>query len=268
VAQSQKEASKMAILRTITTTSNDFTLLDHEVHVWCASLQQPATVVDQLMPLLSVDEKDRVLRYRFEHLKKSFIVARGVLRILLSRYLHLQPAQVEFTYLREGKPQLSENHAQKVFFNLSHSYELVLYAFNSIRNVGIDIEHIRPMDDLELIAERNFSSREIAELKKLSPYKKTDGFFNCWTRKEAYIKAIGDGVSFPLQQFDVSVDPDEPAKLLSILGSEQAAVRWSMFELHPADSYAAALVVQGNGCKVLYREWDRFDSIYCVEETE
>lgn len=263
----QKAVNKMAVPHTSTMTSRDFTLSDHDVHVWCASLQQPTVVVDQLTRILSSDEKDHAARYHFEHLQRSFIVARGILRVLLGHYLHIQPAQVEFTYLREGKPQLSERHAQKVSFNLSHSHELVLYSFSSSRNIGIDVEHIRPMEDLELIAEHNFSTREIAELKKLSSHHKLDGFFNCWTRKEAYIKAIGNGVSFPLQQFDVSLNPGEPAKLLSILGSEQEAAHWSMFELHPANGYTAALVVQGSGCEVSYRECDQFDPLlYRVKE--
>jgi 4'-phosphopantetheinyl transferase len=237
----------------------DFKLSQDEVHVWCASLKQPAQQVEQFYELLFQDEKDRAGRYYFEHLRQSFIVARGVLRFLLARYTGLQAEQLEFTYQEAGKPQLSWKCDRKIFFNLSHSHEFALYAFSSTRNVGVDLEYIRPADDLAFIAERNFSSHEIAELKTLSPDKTTQGFFNCWTRKEAYIKAIGDGISFPLQEFDVSIKPGEPAKLLSIHGNAQEAARWSMVELYPAVGYAAALVVEGSAQNVVYREWSRLD---------
>jgi 4'-phosphopantetheinyl transferase len=245
----------------VTTSSFDFNLSQGEVHVWCALLLQPTYVVEYLHGLLSGDEKARAKQYYFTHLQKSFVVSRGVLRILLAHYTELQPEQLAFTYLQAGKPELSDRHDSKVFFNLSHSNEFVLYAFSRSRNVGIDIEHIRPVNDLELIAESNFSAYETNELKKLSPAKVLDGFFNCWTRKEAYVKAIGDGVSFPLQEFDVSLTPDQPARLLSIRGSAQEAARWSMVELHPAAKYAAALVVEGSIHKVFYREWNGLDQL-------
>lgn len=238
---------------------DSFKLLQDEVHVWCASICQPANVVEQLFSLLSGDEKSRTSRYYFEYLQRSFVVARGVLRLLLSRYVDLQPEQIVFTYLKAGKPQLSGEYSNKVSFNLSHSNELVLYAFGLRRNLGIDIEFMRPIDDLERIAEQNFSLHETAELKTLSSDKMVEGFFNCWTRKEAYIKAIGDGISFPLQEFDVSLKPGEPAKLLGIHGSAQEAALWSMSELNPAAEYAAALVVEGSLHNVVYREWNRLD---------
>jgi 4'-phosphopantetheinyl transferase len=188
----------MVTLQIKATSSYDFKLSRREVHVWCASLLQPAHVDEQLYGLLSRDEKVRAERYYFTHLQQSFVVSRGVLRILLAHCTDLQPEQLAFIYLHAGKPELSEKHDPKVFFNLSHSNELALYAFSCTRNVGIDIEYIRPVDDPSLIAERNFSTHETDELKKLSPVKVLDGFFNCWTRKKAYIKAIGDGISFPL----------------------------------------------------------------------
>jgi 4'-phosphopantetheinyl transferase len=251
----------MSIERSMTISLQGLSLADNEVHVWCASLQQPANAVEKLSYLLSTDEEVRAARFHFDYLRTSFIVARGLLRILLAGYLNLKPDQLEFKYQRAGKPQLSGNLDGKISFNLSHSHEIVLYAFSSARNVGIDIEHIRPINDLEQIAERNFSVNEIIQLKTLPSAKILEGFFNCWTRKEAYVKAIGDGISYPLQQFDVSLKPGEPAKLFSIYGSKEEAARWSMFELQPADGYTAALVVEGSGCKVSYHKWEQFDLI-------
>lgn len=252
----------MSVSYEMATSLQGLTLSDDDVHVWCVSLQQPIHIIEQLDCLLSSDEKARAARYHFDYLQQSFIMARGILRILLAGYLNLQPAQIEFTYLRAGKPRLSENLKKSIFFNLSHSHELVLYAFSPTRNVGIDIEHIRPIEDLRQISENNFSATENLELKTLPAEKISEGFFNCWTRKEAYIKAIGDGISFPLQQFDVSLKPGEPARLLRVRGDRQEAARWSMYELHPAENYVGALAVEGSACNVEYRQWKIVNSLY------
>jgi 4'-phosphopantetheinyl transferase len=244
------------------------TLSDDDVHVWCVSLQQPIPVTEQLACLLSADEKARAARYQFEHLQKSFIVARGMLRIFLASYLDLQPEQLGFTYLPAGKPQLAENLKKRIYFNLAHSHEFVLYAFSPNRNVGIDIEHIRPIDDIEQIAQRTFSAIENYELKRLPPEQILEGFFNCWTRKEAYIKAIGDGLSFPLRRFDVSLTPGEPAKIRSIFGSKEEAARWFISELQRANGYAAALVVEGKACEVSYHEWKQLDFTCSFSESK
>jgi 4'-phosphopantetheinyl transferase len=244
------------------TSLQGLTLSDDDVHVWCVSLPQASEITEQLACLLSTDEKARAERYHFEHLRNYFIVARGMLRILLAGYLDLQPAQIEFTYLQAGKPQLSEKINKQIFFNLSHSHELALYAFSRNKNVGIDIEHIRPIDDLEQIAERTFSAMENSELKTLPTEKMLEGFFNCWTRKEAYIKAIGDGFSFPLQQFDVSLKPGEPAKILRVYGNAQKAARWCMVELRPAVDYVGALACEGTAAKLSYRNWKVLDTLY------
>jgi 4'-phosphopantetheinyl transferase len=241
------------------TASSDFKLAPDDVHIWCTTLRQPAHVVEMLLGLLSGDEMAQSGRYRFENLQQSYIVSRGVLRVLLAAYMEFPACDLEFTYKPAGKPQLSDRYKRKVSFNLSHSNDLVLYAFRSKGEVGVDIEYIRPLEDLIFIAERNFSKHELTELKKAPPDKVTDVFFSCWTRKESYIKATGDGISFPLQEFDVSLQPDEPAKLLSIRGSTQEARRWSMVELFPAAGYAAALVVEGNVRNVVFREWNGLD---------
>jgi 4'-phosphopantetheinyl transferase len=238
----------------------DPNLTNDDVHIWHASIRQPEETVQWLADMLSADEKRRAERFHFERHRRSFIVARGVLRILLAHYSHCEAGQLRFEYTPTGKPFLaSHSDGQGLCFNLSHSHELILYAISKNRRVGIDLEHIRPISEMEQIAASNFSDEENKQLNAMTQDRKLEAFFNCWTRKEAYIKAIGDGISFPLQQFDVSLKPGEPARLLRIFGSEQEATRWSMVELRPADGYTAALVIEGNGCSISSREWAHFE---------
>jgi 4'-phosphopantetheinyl transferase len=179
-----------------------------------------------------------------------------VLRALLGRYLKLEPAKVQFVYNAWGKPTLAPGSGQAALqFNVSHSGELALYAFARQAEVGIDIEFIRTDLDYEEIAERFFSSHERATLRSLPAQVKGESFFRCWTRKEAYIKAKGQGLSIPLDQFSVTLRPGEPARLLHVQGDPQAAQRWSIQELAPDSGYLAALVVEGDGWQPKCWEW-------------
>ena len=132
-------------------------------------------------------------------------------------------------------------------FNLSHSQGLALYAVTRGREIGVDLECIRPISDAEQIAERFFSAHENAVFRTIPAHEKPKAFFNCWTRKEAYLKALGDGLARPLDEFDVSLAPGEPAKLLRIEGAPQEASRWSLNRLEPGSGYVAALAVEGYG---------------------
>ena len=140
-------------------------------------------------------------------------------------------------------------------FNLSHSHGVALYAVTRGREVGIDLEYIRSDLEVEQIAERFFSRREIATLRALPIDLRTDAFFLCWTRKETYLKARGEGLSLPLDQFDVSLIPGEPAALLSTHRGSHEALRWSLQELTPAPGYVAALGVEGHGWDLACRQW-------------
>ena len=231
------------------------TINDRDVHIWRASLKQSSSIVRELRQVLSRDEVTRAARFHFAHDREAFIVARGILRWLLAGYVHAEPHQLTFWYESLGKPHLSDKFADQVHFNVSHSRDLVLFAIGHQPKIGIDIEHIHPIPDMEQIAARNFSPRENAQLQSLPPHMTLEGFFTCWTRKEAYVKAIGTGVSYPLQDFDVSLIPDQPAKLLSMAGSEAEAACWSMFDLKPSSEYAAAVVIEGTGYSIVYREW-------------
>jgi len=234
----------------------DLTLSSNDVHVWHATLDQPVTCVQQLARTLSDDERMRAGRFYFEQDRKRFIVGRGVLRAILGRYVGIEPSRLQFCYGSQGKPYLAERFdGGTLRFNLAHSHELALYAFTRRREIGIDLEHVCAEVACEPIAARFFSPRESATLRALPATVKQKAFFTCWTRKEAYIKARGEGLSLPLDQFDVSLAPGEPATLLNMRGDPLEASRWSLQELIPSPGYVAALAVEGHGWRLACWEW-------------
>ena len=234
----------------------DLALVNNEVHIWRASLDQPAWRIQKLAQMLTEDEYKRAERFHFEQHRQRFIAGRGILRTILSCYLGIEPSLLQFCYGHRGKPALAAIDADKALrFNLSHSEGLAMYAIARDREIGIDLEYIRCVPDAEQIAARFFSCRENAVFRALPPEQKQAAFFNCWTRKEAYIKAIGDGLAFSLDQFDVSLSPGEPARLLGIKGSSAAAAHWSLQELTPAPGYVAALAVEGHGWSLICWQW-------------
>lgn len=226
------------------------------VHVWCASLAPPDPVVLGYRALLSADEEARAERFRFDVHRRRFVVARGVLRTLLGRYLEADPRRVEIGYASHGKPFLAGRFAAEgLRFNVSHAEEVALYAFCRGREVGVDVEFVHPMDDAESIAGRFFSAAENASFRSLPAELREEAFFACWTRKEAYVKGVGEGLSLPLHAFDVSLVPGEPARLLGAVDPEQAR-RWTLRELDPAPGYVAALVAEGSGWELACWRWE------------
>lgn len=224
------------------------TLADDEVHVWRVSLDLPASQVQQLRPVLAADERGRAERFRFQKDRDHFIIARGVLRLILGRYLNRDPEQLVFHYNSYGKPALLPAESEETLrFNVSHSHELALYAVSRGREVGIDLEHLRSGVDIDHIAARFFAPGEVSTLRTLPATVRNEAFFRCWTRKEAYIKARGEGLSLPLDQFEVTLIPGQPAALLSTPGDPRAASRWSLQDLTPAPGYVAALAAEGCG---------------------
>ncbi len=229
------------------TPSANLALSSQVVHVWRASLEQATERVQQLSQWLSPDERERAVRFHFERDRRRFIVCRGVLRMIFSRYLGIEPDQVQFRYRLHGKPDLSERLGDGTLqFNLAHSNELAIYAFTYNREVGIDLEYIHPVPDAEQVALRFFSAGENATLQRLDKSQRLEGFFNCWTRKEAWVKALGDGLTQPLEQFDVSLVPGEPARLLRVARSPKQVTGWSLRSLAPAHGYVGALAVEGS----------------------
>jgi 4'-phosphopantetheinyl transferase len=224
-----------------------------EVHVWRASLDVEMSRLKILRSTLSADEQAKAGRFYFQTDRDRFIVARGLLRTILGRYLGLKPSQLQFSYSPYGKPALaSEFSVAGLRFNLSYSDELALYAITHGREIGIDIERIRPELAQEGIAERFFSPREVVALRNLPADVQPEAFFTCWTRKEAYAKARGPGLELPLDQFDVSLTPGQPASLLCEPGEP---FHWSIRELFARPGYVAAIAVEGNEWQLRCWQW-------------
>lgn len=224
----------------------DFVLDSDEVHVWRVNLEQRSDVVARLSGVLSADERVRAERITIAGPRRRFIVGRGVLREILGHYAGISPSDVRFRHGRRGKPALDlERTALR--FNLSHSGNLALVALARTREIGVDVERIRLDRDLERIATRFFSKVEVATLLAIPPAERAAAFYRCWTRKEAYIKAIGDGLAIPLDSFDVAFAPGAPATLLASRLDPVQVQRWSMASLEPGPGYAGALVVEGEG---------------------
>ena len=212
----------------------------NEVHIWRSTLDLPREMVEILDQTLSADERQRAARFHFEKDKQRFTVARGLLRTILSKYLGIPAPCLEFDYGHYGKPEIK---ATNVRFNLSHSQNLALYAITRDRNLGIDLEFIRPMREAEQIANRCFSRRENAIFQALTPSQKPAAFFYHWTRKEAYLKAVGDGLAACNDDFDQTVATER-----------LRANRWFLRSFAPAPNYIATVAVEGNGWEIVYFE--------------
>jgi 4'-phosphopantetheinyl transferase len=216
-----------------------FDLAGRIVHVWPVRTEAPSAAAEWFEPYLSPDEKGRAARFRFERDRNSFVVVHGVLRILLGRYLNISPAGILFKYGSKGKPAIAGSAG--IDFNVSHTDGLAVFAFTAGCEVGVDVERIRPLPDMQSIADRFFCSEEAAELMLLTANQREHGFYLCWTRKEAYIKAIGDGLSASLDSFRVTLRPSQPARFIHLANDTSASQAWSLHDLRLAYDYAAAL---------------------------
>lgn len=225
-------------------------LPDDEVHLWRVDLDAIAENEAQWQKILSVDENARASRYHFARDRQRFVAARAWLRIILGGCLVTEPSRIEFTYSEKEKPSLSPAFAESgVTFNISHSGGIALLAFGRRREIGVDVEEIRHDSDLEAIARRFFSAREQKALAAIPEDEKAKAFFRCWTRKEAYMKATGAGLSLPLSQFDVSLNPGENNALAATRPDPAEAEKWLLRDVPAGVGYAAALCVRG-------RDWE------------
>ena len=224
-------------------------LAQHELHVWRASLDAPPAILRRVESTLNAGEKERAEKFLVPQARERFVAARGILRELVATYLEIEPEKVEFMYGPQGKPSLSAVHNSKVCFSVSHSREMGLFAFASDGEVGVDIEQVKPDFKGMEIAAHFFSSEEIAALAKLPPELGVEAFFGCWTRKEAYVKARGQGLSIPLRSFTVSF-----ADSKQLLRDETGAA-WSCCALEPARGFAGAVVVAGESWSLKCWEW-------------
>ncbi len=228
-----------------------------DVHIWRIALEVDDTLLVCLRGILADDERKRAERFHFEKDRRHFITGRGAMRILLAGYLARGPEEIRLAYSNYGKPRLVDtDNTDNLRFNLTHSHGLALLAVTRGRDIGVDVERLRDMErNGESLAERFFSPREVAVLRSLPPEHRREAFFHCWTRKEAYIKANGKGLSLPLDQFDVSLHPDEPAALLTTHHDPQEARRWSLCSLHPGEGYVGALAVEWHSWQVWCGDW-------------
>ncbi|MBW4642228.1 MAG: 4'-phosphopantetheinyl transferase superfamily protein [Goleter apudmare HA4340-LM2] len=215
----------------------DLTLLPDDVHVWRIDLEQPESKLENFAATLSSDELARAQRFYFQEHRQRFIAGRGTLRAILGCYLGIAPGEVAFDYQSRGKPVLADKLADSgLAFNLSHSQGLGLCGV-SYRQIGVDLEYVRPIDDIEALAKRFFLPRECEVVRSLPPNEQQQVFFRYWTCKEAYLKATGEGIA-QLEQAQVYLTLTEPAKL-------QTSTKWSLLELLPANNYIAAVAVAG-----------------------
>ncbi len=231
---------------------SSFQLACGEVHSWSASLEVPPEACARLYAALTPDERIRSARFRFERDQQRFIVAQGVLRDLLGRHLQTQPGRISFVYNRFGKPDLSPEFASRLKFNLSHSAGLALIAI-AASNVGVDLEYIRAQSDYVDIARHFFSAGEADYLTRLPSRLCAEAFFSCWTKKEAYLKASGEGLGIPLNSFSVplaTIPVGTPVDLYVPSNNIAPAKCWSLYTLRPAPGYAGALAIEGSGWRL------------------
>jgi 4'-phosphopantetheinyl transferase len=227
---------------------------ENAAHVWAAPLDVTAEVLANLTETLSPDEKERAAKFKFERHRNRFCVGRGWLREILGRYLQSKPGELRFNYSSNSKPALSAVFASAgIHFNLAHSEDLALLAVTRAGPVGVDVECVREIKNVGELVARFFSQRESELFQKLSAGEKRIAFFNLWTRKEALLKATGEGITGGLNRVEVSFLPGKPTRLLAISGDETKAARWTLKELTPANGFVGALAIHAtNACIVTY----------------
>ncbi len=223
-------------------------LSTHDVHIWRALIDREKSYLEKFQEILSDDEKKRAARFHFQKDQVRFILTHGHLRCLLSLYLPVEPSRLQFAQDYFGKPSLagefSENHLR---FNLSHSEGVILFAFAKACEIGIDVEKIRDDVDWKRLSERFFHPNEADRIRSLPPHLQKKAFLNCWTRKEAYIKAKGGGLSISLKKFEVTLSPGEAAAIVRTTQDPDEAGRWTLHHFLPEPGYVAAVALEGEG---------------------
>lgn len=241
--------------------SNSFNSLPaDEIHIWYGFLDQSESEYLSFIQTLSIDERMRAGRFHFQEDRKRFIARHGMLRMLLGCYLGVKASEIQFYHGKNGKPAITETFGKgTIQFNLSHSNGVALFAFARNHEIGVDIEHIRDTPEIEQIMEQFFSIKENEVMRSLPGSQKREAFFNGWTCKEAFVKALGDGLSLPLDKFDVSLVPGESAELLRIEGDSIEASQWSIQNFKPAPDYVGALAVKSSLFEIKHLQWEMME---------
>ncbi|HYA88528.1 MAG TPA: 4'-phosphopantetheinyl transferase superfamily protein [Nitrospirota bacterium] len=227
-----------------------------EIHIWFSVLNQSVPEINKFYLTLSADERERAGRFHRYQDKRRFIVRHGILRMILGCYLDVEPGELRFKEGENGKPEIDGSFTKRTLqFNLSHSQGVALFAFTQNYDIGVDIEHIHDFPEMDQIVERFFSVKEKAAYQLSSVSQRRETFFKGWTCKEAFIKAIGNGLSQPLRSFDVSMAPGESSELLGIEGDLRETARWSIHNMEPIPNYAGALAVRSKLLKLKCWQW-------------
>ena len=238
-------------------TSEILPVTSSEIQVWRIHLARPSVEILRLQKVLSADEQSQAARFHFDRDQRRFVIRRAVRRQLLAAQLETSPATIQIESANFQKPKIvSPENSKRLRFNCSHSADWALIAVAREREVGVDLEQHRPLPDAEDLAGKIFSDAENRELTALPPALKLQGFFNGWTRKEAFVKAIGLGLSYPLNRFSVSLSPNRPAAILEVADNPPALEKWSMISLELNPDYSAALVFEGKKSDVKFLEWN------------
>jgi 4'-phosphopantetheinyl transferase len=223
---------------------NYLTLKPMEIDLWCGDLNLPLTIIQSLKEYLSEEEIKRSERFKFDRHRNYYIASRGILRIILGKYLNIPPYDIQFQYSEKGKPTviLSQNH-NNLEFNMSHSNGLSLYGIIQGYSIGIDVEYMREMSDIDMIAKRFFTAKECQIIQDLSDEEKLEIFFQLWTAKEAYLKCTGEGIASGLNKFEVEFKNKKAINLMGIDGSLKEISSWYFSSFPVKENYHGALVV-------------------------
>ena len=234
-----------------------------EVHVWRGIVDIPSAALQVFETVLSPDERERAHRFRFPQHQQRFIAARGMLRSLISRYLHIQPEKIKLGLGPQGKPFVENTGRSPLYFNVSHSQKIAVFAFSPDFEVGIDVEGPQPRMDYHGVASRVLSNQEQQWIQDLPESRKKSALLTAWARKEAFVKAIGTGLAFPLRNLTVTLLPEQTPQLVHIDDPSLADKPWTIHALYPRSGYAAALVVAGHTETICL--WDYRQPIHGIE---
>ncbi len=232
--------------------SNETNLEANELHLWCTSLDPEGNHLKFLRELLSEDERERAERFKFWRDQRRYMVGRGILRLLIGRYLSVDPKSIEFQYNEFGKPYLPDDDLK---FNLAHCRDLILFGFCLNADIGVDLECIRPIADAPGIASRFFSQGENEALLDTPEEQRNEVFLSYWTLKEAYIKAVGQGLSYPLDKFEVSIPETKGPRILTFHDKIEDTI-WSLFSLSPESDCVAAVAAKGENWRLIHHEFN------------
>lgn len=228
-------------------------LKKNQVHTWRVSVIPDQRLWALYFSHLSENEKTRASKFRFEKDRLTYVTARGVLRELISAYTHQSPSAIAFFYNEQSKPYIISDTSLK--FNVSHSGEKILMSFSLEHEIGVDVEFNKRSIEIPQVAKSFFSKNETKALLCLPDVQQLSAFYNCWTRKEAFIKAKGGGLSIPLDQFEVSLLPEEKAELRVIKWDQTDVVNWNLQSITVGEDYTGAVIVKNPSALYDYFDW-------------